>query len=657
MSALAAVVLRDGSPVSAHRLSSVAAALESFGRGAPVASVREGPAGLACVDSMPFEPGGSGQRCTSPVVRLAGQRTLLFAGFLHHRTDLETALGLGATGLTDAELFARAWERWEDDALLNAHGEFAVVVWDVSARRLTAACSPLTAPPLCYSINRRRALLATVPRLIFAWGDLSPRLADEPLASSLILDYGDGRSTFYEDVRWLLPGEALSVTPEATRVRTYYDLRERVKTVGGTASSRPRISTADCLEGTLQLLRNAVKSSLRASRTPAVLMSGGLDSTTVAVTALELLADEPAAGPLASFTSVPEPGWDGHPAEGNERARVQLLAEQHPVLNARFVNAAGAGYGHFLEPTFEVGQIVPRNVGNLCWMHECHRLAGVDGRTVMLTGESGNATLTNAGVLRLAALLTRGRLVTLLRTASGLPTGRLGRASPLVRHALLPLLRSWSRGRMGTWAHRWCPYSAIHPEFAHAMGVDERARQDHWRRPIRCRTARLDSQLRMMANPGKRSFGRALNLAFQVLHGTQVRDPLGERRFVEWCLSLPDDQYLERGRDRLLARRLMRGRLPAEILNFRGRGVQAADWHVRATRDMPATRRYLQAWRRDPAVAGRLDLPRLMRLVDTWPSHAPRGTHDYREYMLARAGLERAMATGRFIRWVERGTA
>ena len=601
---------------------------------------------------MPLRPGDPD---SAPLIRFAGQRTLLFTGFLHHRPELEAALGLGAAGHSDAELFARAWERWEDDALLRAHGEFSVVVWDASASKLTAACSPLAAPPLCFSVDRRRALLATAPRLIFAWGDLPRRLADAKIASSLILDYGDARSTFYEGVRWLLPGESLSVTPRASRIRAYYDLRQRVETSRDRAGNRARMSTADCLEHTRQLLRNAVKSSLRAPRTPAVLMSGGLDSTTVAVTALELLAEEPGAGALASFTAVPEPTWDGWPPQGDERAQVRTLAEQHPALAARFVDAAGYGYDYFLEPTFEVGEIVPRNVGNMHWMHECHRLAGADGRTAMLSGQSGNATLTHDGLGRLAALLARGRLAALWREASRLPRGRLGRASPLVRYALPPLLRSWSRGRMGTWAHRWRRHSAVHPEFARAMRVDPRAREDYRRRPVHGRTARRDVQLRMIANPGARSIGRALQLALQVLHGTQLRDPLGERRLVEWCLHLPDDQYLSRGRSRLLVRRLMQGRLPPAILESRERGVQAADWHLRATRNLPATREMLERWRRDPQLAGRLDIHRLIRLVDAWPVQTPRSAADCQDYLLARYGLERAMATGRFIRWAENG--
>ena len=189
------------------------------------------------------------------------------------------------------------------------------------------------------------------------------------------------------------------------------------------------------------------------------------------------------------------------------------------------------------------------------------------------------------------------------------------------------------------------------------MRVDERAREDHRRRPVRGLSARRDAQLKMISNPYMQTDHRAVQLALQVLHGVELRDPLGERRFVEWCLKLPDDQYLDRGRSRLLARRSMRGRLPPEVLEARRRGVQSADWHLRLTRALPRIRDTLLEWRNDPVVAGRLDVARLLRLVDTWPARAPLSARDHTEYMLARVGVDRALATGKLIRRTEGGGA
>ena len=63
----------------------------------------------------------------------------------------------------------------------------------------------------------------------------------------------------------------------------------------------------------------------------------------------------------------------------------------------------------------------------------------------------------------------------------------------------------------------------------------------------------------------------------------------------------------------------------------------------------------LERWRDDPAVAGRLDLDRLLRAVDTWPERTPLSARDHPDWLLLRF-LPRALNAGRFIKWVEGGS-
>ena len=100
-------------------------------------------------------------------------------------------------------------------------------------------------------------------------------------------------------------------------------------------------------------------------------------------------------------------------------------------------------------------------------------------------------------------------------------------------------------------------------------------------------------------------------------------------------------------------RPFLQDRLPAEILDG-PKGLQAADWHLRITRRLPEIRMTLERWRDDPAVAGRLDLDRLLRALDTWPARTPLSARDHPDWLLLRF-LPRALNAGRFIKWVEGG--
>ena len=545
MTALAAIFLRDGRPVDRKRLTAVADSLRPFGAGAPTAW-RGGPAGLVKTVSVVATPQ---DEFDSQPIELNGGRVLLFDGFLNHREDLVSALGLTqgeAQRIADGALFARAVARWGDAAAERAEGWFTAVLWDAQARVLQAVCSPITAPPLHFSVDSRRVVVATVPRGIFAWGDVPRRLDDAYFASSLILDYGDARDTFYQGVSSLSPGEMLTVGPRTDAVRRYYDLAERARPV-----RLPK--DEDYVEAAGDLLRGAVRSVLRAPETPAVMMSGGFDSTSIAVTALEVLEGCPGAAPLVSFTAVPEPGWDGRvPAgqTGDEGDAVRALTRMHPRLDARFVEATGRSVADPQMRMFELAEFPMRNPNNAYWVHECLRRAAAAGRRVVLHGTGGGHMLSRSGYGRLSDAFRARRWGDLWRMAAGLPHGRLGRFSPLLRHAVLPnlpegmhrVLRKVAFGDRG-----WRGYSPIHPDYARSAGVDERARERGFDPFFKQHPSGREAMLRAMSRPLLRN-ARASFRALGVLHGVALRDPLLERRLMEWGCGLPYDQFLREGR-------------------------------------------------------------------------------------------------------------
>ena len=57
------------------------------------------------------------------------------------------------------------------------------------------------------------------------------------------------------------------------------------------------------------------------------------------------------------------------------------------------------------------------------------------------------------------------------------------------------------------------------------------------------------------------------------------RDPTNDLRVIRFCLSVPEDQYVQNGMDRALIRRATENYLPDKVrLNQQIRGVQGVDW-------------------------------------------------------------------------------
>ena len=132
----------------------------------------------------------------------------------------------------------------------------------------------------------------------------------------------------------------------------------------------------------------------------------------------------------------------------------------------------------------------------------------------------------------------------------------------------------------------------------------------------------------------------------------QRRSVPGDVRLFEFCLSLPEDQFLRDGTRRWLLRRAMAKRLPAEVLGNERRGIQAADWfeRLRAARGRVADE--ITSLERCDFAAQAVDLPRLRSLLQAVPGNedAPDSTgHNLRLI------LETGLTVARFLSWFESG--
>ena len=193
----------------------------------------------------------------------------------------------------------------------------------------------------------------------------------------------------------------------------------------------------------------------------------------------------------------------------------------------------------------------------------------------------------------------------------------------------------------------WNEYAPIRPEFARAQRVDERAREKgHDIRFGSSSAARAPYLIRQADARGDAGRGK------EALLGVQERDPAADMRLVEFCFSLPEDQYLRDGESRWLIRRAMANGLPAEVLDNRRRGLQAADWleSMRAAR--ARIEEEFDTLEKSTLASNAIDIGRMRRLVDQIQdvrSNEDRTVLDYRGV------LDRGLIMGRFIAWVEGG--
>jgi asparagine synthase (glutamine-hydrolysing) len=188
--------------------------------------------------------------------------------------------------------------------------------------------------------------------------------------------------------------------------------------------------------------------------------------------------------------------------------------------------------------------------------------------------------------------------------------------APFVPSPLFRRYKRWRRNGRPPWHY----FSAIHPRFAAQSGVDERAAREHLPfdlpPPRNGRAARIGSF---------HCFSETADwfAKLRATYGIDTRTPAFDRKLVEFCIGVPEAQYLNKGHDRWLIRRAMKGRLPDAVLASKSRGAQSADWFPRLTRERIPIKAELDRLAQSPDVATMIDLERLTAILDGWPDREP----------------------------------
>ena len=122
-------------------------------------------------------------------------------------------------------------------------------------------------------------------------------------------------------------------------------------------------------------------------------------------------------------------------------------------------------------------------------------------------------------------------------------------------------------------------------------------------------------------------------------NGLSVRDPTADRRLVELCCAAPDHYFRRKGMHRWLLRQVMRGRMPQSVLQYKKKGIQAADMGYRIREEATQFRALLDQFEQHALTRQVLDLPRMRALLDEL-------AHDVSPKNAERVGLTLCVGVG-----------
>ena len=571
----------------------------------------------------------------------AGGRLLLVADIrIDNRGEMERALGIdpAAARLSDSALLMRGFEKWGEAAAERIVGDFAFALWDEEARKLLLGRDFLGQRPLHYHRSGAFFAFASMPKGLHALADIPYKVDEAGVAAFLAGLPETGSETFFEGIEKVPPGHLMTVTRSGISVRRFWN-----------PSLEPiRLAReedyAEALRGHMD---EAVGARLRgAEGRVGSHLSAGLDSGAVTATAARLLAGS--GGRVTAFTSVPDPDFDRtglHRCIADEGPLAAATAALHPNIDHVLVRSGGRSPFASLDRNFFLYERPYPNICNQVWLDAIGEEARERRLKVMLNGQMGNMGFSWTGLTFLAEQLGRGGLIGFARTAAALhrsgtrwrTVASQGLGAWLPVSAWQRLMRWRGRGRSLS------DYSMIDP--ASAERLDVAARAAALGLDLSYRPRRNGAAARLWAL-GRIDFGN-YQKGLAAGWGIDARDPTADRRLIEFCLRVPEKIFLMGGRERGLARAAMADRLPPEIAALRLKGYQGADWYEGVSAGRHELEAELARMSGHPGAASALDVERMRRLLESWPTEGFNGIGTIRLY---RGALLRGVSTGHFIR-------
>jgi asparagine synthase (glutamine-hydrolysing) len=480
---------------------------------------------------------------SQPPAELHDGCQVLYCGYIANAHALIAEANRRGEVLTVAshgELFAKAYHWWGEGLQAHVLGEYAVAVFDASARSLLLTHDALGLVPLYYC--RRLDTLAFASRLEdllqLPWPDLDEEYLADYLATCRVIS----ARTPYAGISRLVPGQSLHWLNQRMALRTTWSIA-RVEPI-------TLRSDGEYEERLRDLLRDGVKASMSGPGQGKVWceLSGGLDSTSVLSTAVHSQTAE-----LEAFSIVYSASQSADESEWMKVAVKEFSLPWHTLDGDETRPFSELPQRFAPEPTITLAAAALRS--------RYQALAESHGVRVILTGHGGDQVY--CGDSPRPYYLADFLPLQLYRLWSGL-RGWQG-CNPEGRSLLHLLLREVGRPLLSYLRHRsltasiWdAPPPWIDPAYLRSMQL---ARRSLRQIAPRCPFVGQQYFAERIATTGYRAQG----VNEPVSSSFEYRYPLLYRPLVEFMAAIPWEQKIRPGQDRSLERRALQGILPEPI--------------------------------------------------------------------------------------------
>lgn len=439
---------------------------------------------------------------------------LVFNGEIYNFRDLRVELekkGHIFKSHTDSEVILHSYEEYGLECVDNFRGMFAFALWDNKRRRLVICRDRIGKKPLYYWQKGERLIFASEIKSLLCCQDIPREVNKDGFYSFLAFQYVPGVETAVKNIFRVPPGNMLIAENDRVMLREYWSIRKIV-------NSREDNSPDQAVERMGHLLEESVRLRLVSDVPLGILLSGGLDSSSIAA-----LISRSGVKSIRTFSA-------GFGEESDEFKYARIVSREFNTEHREFIvrpdNLAltlKKIVWHMDEPIADGGAFATYMIAEVVKQYV----------KVILVGEGADELFAGYSWHRLA--------------------------SP--GFAFVPeALKSRVYFYLNTFYRREKKQPDIYKEFKQRFNLGD---------------CRRDFLSRMMFFELENLLPNCLLMKVDKMtmaHSLEARAPFLDHKLVELAAALPTEQKIRKSVNKYILRKFMEDKLPAEIVNRKKRG-------------------------------------------------------------------------------------
>jgi asparagine synthase (glutamine-hydrolysing) len=489
-----------------------------------------------------------------PMVSPNGNVILCFNGEIYNYLELRNELqsrGHVFQSSGDTEVLLHAYLEWGHDCLNRLNGMWAFLIYDRRQRKIFGSRDRFGKKPLYYYRSTHAILIASEIKAILASGSYAGGINWER-TSELLLGKGldhitEGTATFFSGIDQLPAGSAFDLDLDGAFKQWAYwtlpknDIREN-----------PINNPAELFYQTLQ---DACRVRMRSDVPVGILLSGGIDSTSV-LCCLRTIYGESLCERVSAFSYQPEEYDESRYIHDSVRQTGVNLILLDPDSQRRW-DSLEQMLWYQDEPVHSLGSLAA---------FELYRLASQHGVKVVLTGGGVDEFLGYPSVVKnyWCSLLKKGNVFGAWKEIAAYCSVRGGGRLSLLENSLLHLCKSELRRlsfyrELVTWKHRKEVRNDLW--FTPDLGDYLRPQTPDYQDPS------LDAELRRSVTCAPLPVYLRIDDRNSMAHSIEARAPFLDYRLVSLAFHLRPDWKVRGPWTKYLLREAMRHRIPTSIAN------------------------------------------------------------------------------------------